>query len=180
MLCARIITDNLWFEREPLDSDSIKDLKTTNETLSFWEWPDENEREEKGKVALAMAMTKDKIDEIYIYLIDTDKVAEYENWVIEVKEKIGDTRFKAMQDRHRDFCMPTWWELGFLAEYMGNHMVEKEHWDYYDTITLKNLFHHAIDRGYITKEDIEGLGRRDGWKREYNEYINSRTENLGV
>lgn len=176
MLCARIITDNLWFERDLLDADSFADIKTKNHELSVWILPDDlNDKEGVDRVGLALAMTRSKPEEFYLLIIDTEEIKMNLGWDVKIESQDGDSHYKGMNSYHRNLKLYTFKDLFFMALYIGL-MTNKKNYIYYNENEITDLYYKAIETEAITSRDFEHNKEKNKWQRMFNNYINSRKE----
>ena len=166
MLYARKINTTAWFLGSSLDSDAVSELRTSNHELSVWTI--DESKQDIDDIALALALTLDKIDEMYIVFLNVNDITNKYKWEIQTSPQPGKTQYVAMQNRHINFVVPTFWEQGYLTEYIQELVNDKNNTDgnlnyvYYDVPTLKELLYEAVKTGKITKADLNNVGR---WKK---------------
>lgn len=165
MLYARKINTTAWFNGSTLDSDAVSELRTSNHELSVWTI--DEDKQDIDDIALALALTLDKIDEMYIVFLNINDISDKYKWEIQTSDQPGKTQYIAMQNRHINFVVPTFWEQGYLTEYIQelvkdeNNTTENMNYVYYDVQTLKELLYEAVKVGKIAKADLNNVGR---WK----------------
>ena len=118
MLYARKITEDGWFGKDNLDADSVSELGTTNHELSVWKISDMSDSSLVDNVALALALTKSKVEEFYMIFLNPSEIKKSSKWIVETAEQEGDTRYSNMKGEHVNFIVPSFWEQGYLAEYI--------------------------------------------------------------
>lgn len=166
MLYARRISEDGWFGKSDLDSDSLSELGTTNHQLSVWKIADANNVVDVDRIALALALTKSKIDEFYMVLLNPAEIEVKYRWVVAFVPQEGDTRYKQLKDEHTNFVVETFWEQGYLAEYIHKLLDDEQNYRYYDANTLKKMIYDAVKNGDILWDDI----KKDGpWKKAVQE-----------
>lgn len=161
MLYARRISEDGWFGRIDLDADSISELCTTNHQLSVWKIADANNIVDVDRIALALALTKSKIDEFYMVLLNPSDLELKYSWAVAFAPQEGATRYKQLQNEHTNFVVETFWEQGYLAEYIHKLLENEQNYRYYDANSLKKMIYTAVKNGDVMWDDI----KKDGpWK----------------
>ena len=154
MLYIRKISEDGWFNRPALDSDSISELGTDNHDLSVWEITNANGKTNLDDVALALAMTRHNVEELYVVFLDTLAIdAEYK-WAVSLNPADGDTEYTKMKGCHTNFVVGSFWEQGYLAEYIHALIGDTKNYKYYNPDELKYLAYQAAKKGYLKKEDL--------------------------
>lgn len=118
MLFARKITEDGWFGRCELYSDSVSELNVDNQGLSVWKISDASNIVDVDKIALALAMINHKIEEFYMVFLDTTDIQNKYRWVVAFIPQVGETRYSQVKNEHTNFEVPSFWEIGYLAEYI--------------------------------------------------------------
>lgn len=166
MVYARKISEDLWFGKPVLDSDSVSELSTNNHELSVWKVADATNENEIDDIALALALSRDAVDEFYIVFIDIDRISREYNWKMELHDEDGITGFEAMKGEHTNFVLLTFWHQGFLAEHIQQLIQDNANYRYYDVSTLVELLEKAIQKGRI---DIDSLKKYGKWNKKLKE-----------
>lgn len=156
MLYARKITEDGWFGTDELDADSISELTVDNHELSVWKIQDASNNVDVDRVALALAMIHHKVDEFYMVLLDPAGIEARYKWVLAFSPQPGGTRYTQVKDEHTNFVVESFWELGFLSEYIHELLEDKRNYRYYDVITLRQMAYDAAKEGRLTKNDVKG------------------------
>lgn len=155
MLYARKITEDGWFGTDDLDADSISELNVDNHGLSVWKIQDASDRLDVDKIALALAMINHKVEEFYMVLLDPAGIEEKYKWALAYKPQPGDTRYSQVKDEHTNFVVTSFWELGYLSEYIHELLKDTQNYRYYDVITLRQMAYDAAKEGRLTKSDVK-------------------------
>ena len=166
MVFLRKIAEGGWFGKSSLDSDSISDLGTINHELSVWKVSNKNDISHVDDIALAMALTRTKIEEMYLIFLDLNIIEQKHKWKISLKDQAGDTRYTIMQNEHVNLILTSFWEQGFLAEYICD-IVKSNSKDiiYYAVPKLEKLAYDAVFNKKLTLDDIE----KTQWKKRVKE-----------
>lgn len=156
MVYARKISEDSWFGSQALDADAISELSTCNHDLSVWKIDNPSDERQMDDVALALALSRNAVDELYVVLIDLDKIKDGYRWNVELREEDGVTGFEMMKGRHINLELFSFWHQGFLAEYIHSSIQDEANYRYYDVTRLVDLLDDAtrnnrIDRNFIKK-----------------------------
>lgn len=154
MLYIRKITEDGWFGKDELDADSMSELGTTNHDLSVWEITNSTNNSNVDDVALALAMTREKVEEMYVVLLDTTDINARYKWVVGLKPEDGNTKFTKMKGSHTNFVVGSFWEQGYLAEYIHALIDDTRNYKYYNVDDLKKLAYVAAKRGDLTAAEL--------------------------
>lgn len=152
MVYARKISEDSWFGKDILDSDSLSELTTTNHELSVWKVDDISNENKIDDIALALALSRDAVDEFFIVFIDSDRVDKEYKWNVEIHDEDGLTGFDEMKGVHTNFVLLTMWQQGFLAEHINNLIKDSKNYKFYDVATLVDLLNVAVNNGRIDKD----------------------------
>lgn len=60
-----------------------------------------------------------------------------------------------MKGEHVNFIVPSFWEQGYLAEYIHKLIQDEQNYLYYDAAKLKKMAYDAIKDGKLTREEIK-------------------------
>ena len=160
MLYARKISEDGWFGKDDLDSDSISELGTSNHQLSVWKIENICNQTDVDNIALALAMTKSKIEELYMVFLNPSDLTSSYNWNLSFDPQDGDTRFALMKKEHTNIVVKSIWEQGFLSEYIHGLIKDAKNYIYYDVIELRRLFLDAYKAKKIPEEDLDGQWKK--------------------
>ena len=155
MVFVRKISENSWFGKESLDSDSLSELTTINHELSVWNIDDLSDETKINDIALALALTRNAVNDFFVVFIDPEKVHKEYNWDLETLDEEGITGFEAMKDKHTNCVILSLWHQGFLAEHIHNLIQDNQNYRYYDVTTLVDLLHEAVINGRIDRNILK-------------------------
>lgn len=155
MLYARKITEDGWFGTDDLDADSISELNVDNHGLSVWKISDASNTVDVDKIALALAMINHKVEEFYMVLLDPADIEKKYKWILAFSPQPGDTHYSQVKDEHINFVVESFWELGFLSEYIHELLGDPQNYRYYDVITLRQMAYEAAKEGRLSKKDVK-------------------------
>lgn len=161
MLYARKISETPWFIRPLLDADAISELGTDNHDLSVWEVQDDLSNIDD--IALALAMSRSKIEEMYIALLDINEVSRQYDWKMQFNKLDGNSYYSLINSAHTNFIVETFWQQGFLAEYIKHILSDCNKFKYYNVLDLENILYKSVKTGTLTKEEIKSRG--GDWKK---------------
>lgn len=164
MLYIRKISEDGWFGKEELDADSVSELGTTNHDLSVWEITNNTGYSNIDDVALALAMTRDKVEELYVVFLDTTDINTRYKWAVSLNPEDGNTKYTKMKGCHTNFVVGSFWEQGFLAEYIHALIEDTQNYKYYNVDDLKKLAYEAAKRGDLTASELN-----NPWKKAVKE-----------
>lgn len=155
MLYARKITEDGWFGTDDLDADSISELTVDNHELSVWKIKDASDAIDVDKIALALAMINFRVEEFYMVLLDPDDLAAKYKWAIAFSPQNGETHYSQARSEHTNFVVESFWELGYLSEYIHGLLSDEQNYRYYDVIKLGQMAYDAAKEGRLTKSDVK-------------------------
>ena len=162
MRYARKISETPWFIRPLLDADAISELGTDNHDLSVWEVQDDLSNIDD--IALALAMTRSKIEEMYIALLDINEINSQYGWKMQFNKLDGNSYYSLINSAHTNFVIETFWQQGFLAEYIKEHiLIDCNKFKYYNVLDFENLLYKSVKAGTLTKDEIKSRG--GDWKK---------------
>lgn len=152
MLFVREIDRNKWLKRAQLDSVSVSDLQTPDNDISVWEvQPNLSDIDD---VALAVMMRRDRVQEITMVYLDSTELAQ--KYKIVMHKLAGNSHYAAMNDKHSNFVIPTFWEMGYLTEYIQEKLKNpKSNTRYYSEIRMKQLLLAAYQGNKIPVDVIK-------------------------
>ncbi len=154
---VRMIQLNNWMDESgtilPIDSvkaDGItKDLKSDDNTMSFWEI---NSLNELHDVAAALLTSRDSVHDLFVLAIPKDKLIgkiKFEN------NNYAETAYKKFKDRHYDLLDMNLSKIKILCEIMLESL--KDESNTYDFIFLdnKDFLNQLISSGEIIEEELK-------------------------
>lgn len=169
MLYIRKIKESAWFlEQKALDSDSVSDLGTTDHELSVWQVAED--KSNLDKIVLALALTRDDTSGIYIVFIDYDNFTSKYKCNILVAQQDGNTAFTKRKSEHKNFILESFWEQGFLAEYIHGLLADEVNYMYYDEPRLLDVLTDAIKNGEITIDELKA-NNKNKWRKAYEKSV---------
>lgn len=125
-------------------ADSIADLRTTGNTLSFWEI-DSYKKIDDVVLALAVATNIVKIEKMDLVLIPKDKLEG--NFIISCEA--GKTAAFNLADAHRNLCNLTYKSLGYLAGIIGKGIRNEKTCIFFSKKNVKNIVFKALEDNQI-------------------------------
>ena len=136
MLFVREIVREKWQKRLTLDAVRVSDLSTDDNEISVWEvQPNLSDIDD---VALAVMMRRDRVQEITMVYIDSVELNN--EYKIVMHQTPGNSHFAVMNGKHNNFVVPTFWEMGYLTEYIQKKLEKpKDNSKYYSEIKMKQL-----------------------------------------
>lgn len=124
-LLVRKISRAKWPSQEcsidEIFADAIGDLKTTNNTLSFWEISSEEELE-AAALALSASSKSERLETISIVWIPKEDLTD-SNILIK-SDNPGDTVIEDLAQKHRDLYKITYKSLGILARFINDEIMK--------------------------------------------------------
>ena len=154
MLYIRKISEDGWFGKDELDSDSVSELGTSGHDLSVWEVTTSNGSSNLDDVALALAMTRSNVEEMYIVFLDTSEIKSKYQWAVGLHPEDGDTKYSHMRGAHTNFVLCSFWEQGYLAEHIHKLIGNSKNYKYYNPDDLKKLAYFAAKSGNLKADDL--------------------------
>lgn len=118
-----------------LKSDALADLRTQNNTLSFWKIESELDLE-SAILALSASSSTSKIENVSIIWIEEEAIKS-KGFIID-ENAPGDTVVQDLKDAHRDLCELTYASLGTVAEIIIQSLKD-EKYKRYPRNTVKQL-----------------------------------------
>ena len=164
MLYIRKISEDGWFGKDVLDADSISELGTKNHDLSVWEITNDSGNSNLDEVALALAMTRDNVEEMYVVFLDTIAINTKYQWAVSLNPEDGNTKYIKMKGCHTNFVVGSFWEQGYLAEYIHALIDDTQNYKYYNADDLKKLAYEAAKKGDLIASDLN-----KNWKKAVRE-----------
>lgn len=149
MLYLRKYAPELWDEKCELDAVSISDLKTNGNDISVWQVA--NDESNIGDIALAIALTRDRIQDFYAVVLKDEDIFTKE---LQMNPLPGETKYENLRNEHNNIKVPTFWEIGYLAEYMHKQMSNDDNVKYFTERFLKEQLYQAVKNNKISQEDI--------------------------
>ena len=156
MLFVREIDRNKWLNRAQLDSVSVSDLQTSDNDISVWEvQPNLSDLDD---VALAVMMRRDRVQEITMVYLDSTELAQKYN--IGIHKLAGNSHFSAMNYKHSNFVVPTFWEMGYLTEHIQEKLKNpRQNTIYYSEVRMQQLLLAAYQGQRISVDVIKRCGK---------------------
>lgn len=155
MFLARMITRHKWRPKDGLTSDEIPadaitaDLRTANNTLSFWQCGRATDLDVSDAV-LAIAAGRDRIQKLDIIWILTD---ELESDGQRVRLKRGRTPVASLAERHVDVCDLDYHRLGRIGDRVAA-AITQEHWKRFRQRQILDLLATAVKKGRLSEGDL--------------------------
>lgn len=153
---ARKISRAKWekkpgFADKEIPADTVtSDLKTTGNTLSFWEFPNADDRLWK-EAAVAIASTWERLDSLDITWIGRD---EFQNVGLLLKKTDGDTCVADLEDKHIDVIYIDATRLATIARLLAESIREKQNCH---RVTRSGLLALIVEAVRANRIDIERL-----------------------
>ncbi len=141
MYFLRRIKPENWEGKENLDAVSVSDLATDDNDISVWQINDMDELEEVG---LTIAMTKNSIKDVNVVILDGNKLKELG---LVVTDQRGTSRFAEKNDSHKNISVPSFWEIGYLSEYIYNQLKDEHNFHYFAEEELKETLYKVAKEG---------------------------------
>ena len=155
MFLARMITRHKWRLKDGLTSDEIPadaitaDLRTANNTLSFWQCGRATDLEVSDAV-LAIAAGRDRIQKLDIVWILTD---ELESDGQRIRLKRGRTPVAGLSERHVDVCHLDYRRLGRIGDRVAAAIDQKQ-WKRFRQREIVDLLAKAVQDGRLSEGDL--------------------------
>lgn len=143
MYYLRRINETKWEGRPNLDAVSISDLSTDDNDISVWEVSDKDK--DLNTIALSLAMTKNRIKDMVVVILESENLKKLG---LHMNPKPGDSKFVEMNNCHNNIKVPTFWELGFLSEYIHD-LVSNEQYVYFAEDELKAFLYDVAKSGKL-------------------------------
>lgn len=144
MQYIRKIESEKWVDKPTLDIASACDVAVENGEVSVW-MNDQSSPEKPLHLILAYLLTRNQIKDVW-YVPITDALLNEQN--LNLRQENSTTPYIAMQEAHTNILTPTWYELGFLVEIMGEQVNSGEQ-VYVSEQELKECFYHLIKEDKI-------------------------------
>lgn len=156
MVYAREIESVSWKNKPSLDAVSVSDLQTKDNEISVWEV--NTAPSNMDDVALAVMMRRDRVCEVNMVLMDSDVLDT--DYSIQMHQTPGNSIFTPMNGKHNNFVVPTFWEMGYLTEYIQKTVKDDLSGAvYYSEPRMKTLLRNAFNGGRITADDVKEKGK---------------------
>ena len=155
MFLARMITRHKWQLKDGLALDEIPadaitaDLRTANNTLSFWQCGQATEPEVSDAV-LAIAAGRDRIQKLDIVWILTDQL---ESDGQRIRLKRGRTPVAGLPERHVDVCHLDYHRLGRIGDRVAA-AISEEQWKRFRKREIADLLVKAVHNGRLSESDL--------------------------
>ena len=125
MYYLRRIKPENWEDKESLDAVSVSDLATDDNDISVWQINDFNELEEAG---LTIAMTKNCLKDVNVVILEDKKLKELG---LEITNQPGESRYAEKNNLNKNIVVPTFWELGYLTEFIHDQLQYENNFHYF-------------------------------------------------
>lgn len=156
MVYAREIESVSWKNKPSLDAVSVSDLQTKDNEISVWEVV--TEPSNMDDVALAIMLRRDRVCEVNMVLMDS--VVLDTDYSIKMHQTPGNSIYTQMNSKHNNFVVPTFWEMGYLTEYIQQTVRnDLSGAVYYSEPRMKTLLRNAFNGGRITADDVKENGK---------------------
>lgn len=155
MFLARMITRHKWQPKDGLAPDEIPadaitaDLRTANNTLSFWQCGQATGPEVSDAV-LAIAAGRDRIQKLDIVWILTDEMKSDGQRIL---LKRGRTPVAGLSERHVDVCDLDHRRLGRIGDRVVA-AISQEHWKRFRRRQIVDLLAAAVKNGRLSEGDL--------------------------
>ena len=125
------------------------DLKTNDNDISVWQVA--NDESNIGDIALAIALTRDRIQDFYAVVLKDKDISTKK---LQMNPLPGETKYENLKNEHNNIKVPTFWEIGYLAEYMHKQMSNDDNVKYFTERFLKEQLYQAVKNNKISQTDI--------------------------
>lgn len=144
MYLIRKIDDTLWLDKQSLDAVSLSDLSTKDNDLSVW--ADDVKHSNKNEIALAYTLTQKNITDVcFIYIEDK----ELEKYGLTFEQEDSDTPYADVKKLHYNIHVPSFFEVGYVAEIINKLITEKPRIESISMITIKQLLYDRVKQDCI-------------------------------
>ena len=156
MLFVREINRDNWINRQQLDAVCVSDLNNSDNEISVWEvQPNLSDIDD---IALAVMMRRDRVQEITIVFLDSVELNNKYN--ISMHQTPGNSNFTAMNAKHNNFVVPTFWQMGYLTEHIQEKLQNPQaNTKYYSEPKMKSLLFAAYQGQRIPMDVIKRNGK---------------------
>ena len=89
-------------------------------------------------------------------LLDPAGIEEKYKWTLAYTPQPGETRYSQVKDEHTNFVVESFWEIGFLSEYIHDLLNDERNYRYYNVIRLRQMAYDAAKEGRLTRKDVKG------------------------
>ena len=141
MYYLRRIKPENWEDKESLDAVSVSDLATDDNDISVWQINDFNELEEVG---LTIAMTKNCLKDVNVVILEDKKLKELG---LEITNQLGESRYAEKNNLHKNIVVPSFWEIGYLTEYIHDQLQDENNFHYFAEEELKETLYKVAKEG---------------------------------
>jgi hypothetical protein len=131
---------------ENIPGDAISDLRTFNNTLSFWYVTSEDDLKE-AIIALASGSKIDTVEKIDIVWVDIQQLLDKD---VKIVSSPGDTAIDDLAETHRDVCNLTYSSLGIVSKIILDS-IHKGQYKRMGKTTVKDYLIEALNTGRINK-----------------------------
>jgi hypothetical protein len=141
MYYLRRIVPEKWDNKVSLDAVSVSDLSTGDNDISVWQINDMNELEEAG---LTIAMTKNILKDVNVVIMEDKRLIELG---LKILDQPGKSHYAEKNDSHKNISVPTFWEIGYLTEYIHNQLQDEKNFHYFAEDELKETLYKVAKDG---------------------------------
>lgn len=152
---ARKFTKAKWERRTGLEESEISadsvtsDLRTTDNTLSFWECGESSD-DELLKPLIAMSAAGDRIDKIDLVWLKHEELKAIN---IQTCKSDGNTPVKSLVKLHIDACSLDILRLGKVAEIITN-AINENRWRRYTVKDVKIILASSVKQGHVSLSEL--------------------------
>lgn len=141
MYYLRRIKPERWDNKVTLDAVSVSDLATEDNDISVWQINDMSELEEAG---LTIAMTNTSLKDINVVIMDDKRLKELG---LEITNQPGKSLYAEKNDSHKNISVPTFWEIGYLTEFIHDQLQDENNFHYFAEEDLKETLYKVTKDG---------------------------------
>lgn len=155
MYYLRRIKPEKWEDKGCLDAVSVSDLATEDNDISVWQINDMNELEEAG---LTIAMTNNNLKDVNVVIMEDKRLKELG---LEITDQPGESRYAEKNNSHKNISVPTFWEIGYLTEYIHDQLQDEKNFHYFAEEELKETLYKVAKEGSM---NCQFMADKDGSK----------------
>ena len=162
MFLARKITQAKWRPKEGFGEGEIAadavtvDLKTQDNSLSFWRCPTETTKDLE-KAVLAIAATRNRVEKLEIVWLIND---DLQNDCQTLENTEGDTPVSELKELHVDVCRLDYVRLGKVASRIATAL-ENCRWRRITKGRVRNLLVEAVNQKRVELADLHESIQRE-------------------
>ncbi len=133
-----------------LKSDALADLRTQNNTLSFWKIESESDLE-SAILALSASSSTSKIENVTIIWTE-EETLKSKGFIID-ESVPGDTVVQDLKNTHRDLCELTYASLGTVAEIIIQSL-KSDKFKRYSKNKVRQLLVQAYENNRVSETSL--------------------------